>query len=43
VNHNKKEVYHGITKNPDERLDQHCNSNTKTIAHWNAKNDRITG
>jgi predicted GIY-YIG superfamily endonuclease len=33
VNHNKKEIYHGITKNPGERLDQHCNNNTKTIAH----------
>lgn len=43
VNHTKKEVYHGTTKNPAERIKAHCNNNTKTIAHWDCRKDNIKG
>lgn len=35
VNHHTREVYFGVSQNPQRRVDgSHCAGHTKTIAHW---------
>jgi len=42
VNHTKGEIYHGVSKEPEARIDgSHCEGNTKAIAHWDCKRHDI--
>ena len=42
TNKAKKEIYHGVSKNVDSRIDgQHCDGGTVALAHWNCYEDKI--
>ena len=40
-NHAKREIYHGVTTDFDERYKVHARGETKAIEHWSFGKDRI--
>ena len=43
VNHTKEEIYYGVSKEPEERIQQHAQGNTKALGHWDFTRDTIEG
>ncbi len=44
VNRRKKQVYYGVSKDPETRLTKyHCVKQTKELQHWNCDRDKIWG
>lgn len=42
INRTKKEVYYGVSKDPQARVDgSHCNGFTKAVKHWDCDTDTI--
>lgn len=42
INLSKKEVYHGVSETPLERINRsHCAGGTKAIKHWSCEKDDI--
>ena len=42
TNHNEKEIYFGVSKEPAERIDgSHCLGYTKALAEWDCEDDDI--
>lgn len=41
ANQTLKEIYFGVTKDLEARIEQHAKGETKAIAHWNLKSDDI--
>lgn len=42
INRTKKEVYYGVSKDPQERVDgSHCVGFTKAVNHWDCSADLI--
>jgi len=41
LNHSKKIIYHGVTKNLTERLDKHKNKDVKSTSTWNFSKEKI--
>lgn len=42
TNHTEKEIYFGVSKEPDARIDgSHCLGRTKALADWDCEEDNI--
>lgn len=41
INHTKKEIYFGVSKDVADRVGQHAQKETKAIAHWDFSKDKI--
>ena len=41
INHTKKEIYFGVSKDVPDRIDQHADNQTKALKHWDFEQDNI--
>lgn len=41
INHTKKEIYFGVSKDVADRIGQHADKDTKTLKHWAFTKDSI--
>lgn len=41
INNSRKEVYHGVTVEPLNRIIIHCLGKTRALKHWNCEKDNL--